>query len=108
MAKAILDERNAEVRRALIERYGQDRFMLDAGAKSIDRQKQAGSKEFNELIAIDLPDDPDRRMVCLELRCPSTNAVYIIRVPPEIQTVQEGLAWSYQCEPAQYAPLVET
>src|SRR5262249_49394182 len=35
----IIHERNAEVRRAMIERYGQERFILDAGAQQIDKWK---------------------------------------------------------------------
>jgi hypothetical protein len=42
-SSAILAESNAEVRRALIERYGQDRFMLDSGASVIDTDMAEGS-----------------------------------------------------------------
>jgi hypothetical protein len=85
----ILGEQNAEVRRCLMERYGIDRFVLDAGAKSIHRERD------NELLAIDLRNDPDGRLVALKLRCPSTAAVYIIRVPPDQRKVREALAWSF-------------
>jgi hypothetical protein len=84
-----LGERNAEVRRAMIERYGQDRFVLDANAKILDKWKD------NELLSIDLPSDPDGRLVALKLRCPSTAAVYVLRVPPNQRTVRGALAWSF-------------
>jgi len=90
-ARQILQEPNAEVRRALIERYGQDRFFLDAGAEVLDHDRKHGA----ELISINLPDDPERRMVALKLRCPSTSAVYIVRVPPHYLKAREALAWSY-------------
>jgi hypothetical protein len=90
-AEQILKEENAEVRRALIERYGQDRFFLDAGAAVLDCDR----KHRAELISINLPGDPERRMVALKLRCPSTSAVYIIRVPPHCTKAREALAWSY-------------
>src|SRR5215472_7561268 len=48
----ILRERNAEIRRDMIERYGLDRFVLDAHAKTLDKWKD------NELLSIELPDDP--------------------------------------------------
>jgi len=85
----ILREPNAEGRRNMIERYGLDRFVLDAHAKTLDKWKD------NELLSIELPDDPDRRLVALKLRCPSTAAVYILRVPPKQRTVRGALAWSF-------------
>jgi len=88
----ILNERNAEVRRVMIERYGQDRFVLDAHPTILDKWKD------NELLSIDLPDGPDRRLVALKLRCPSTAAVYILRVPPDQRTVQGALAWSFDLD----------
>ncbi|SRR6266700_1275788 len=87
--KQVLDEPNAEVRRAMMERYGLERFVLDAGARSIDKWKD------NELLAIDLPHDRNRPLVALKLRCPSTQAVYIVRVPPNQKTVLGALAWSF-------------
>ena len=102
---AILAERNAEVRRALIERYGQDRFMLDSGARVIDADPDHGA----ELLAIDLPEDPDGRMVALKLRCPSTSAVYVVRVPPEMTHARAALAWSYGMgKPEEYVLAAET
>lgn len=44
-----------------IERKGQDRFILDAGAKVWDEWKG------NERLVIDLPEDPDRCLVALKL-----------------------------------------
>jgi hypothetical protein len=90
-AQQILEESNAEARRALIERYGQDRFFVDAVAAVLDRDPDHGA----ELIAIHLQDDPERRMLALKLRCPSTSKVYIVRVPPNKRTARTALAWSY-------------
>jgi hypothetical protein len=88
----ILSERNSEVRRAMIERYGQDRFVLHANATCLDKWQN------NELLSVELPNDPDRRLVALKLRCPSTAAVYIIRVPPDQLSVRGALAWSFGLE----------
>jgi hypothetical protein len=85
----ILREPNVAIRRAMIECYGLDRFVLEAKAKILDKWKD------NELISIDLPQDPERHLVALKLRCPSTAAIYIIRVPPDQRTVQGSLAWSF-------------
>ena len=65
------------------------RLVLDAGAKVLDEW------EGNELLAIELPEDPGHCLVALKLRCPSTTAVYVIRVRPDQMTVQGALAWSF-------------
>jgi hypothetical protein len=88
----ILRERNAEIRRFMIERYGFDRFVIDAKARCLDKWKD------NELLSIELPDDPERRIVALKLRCPSTSALYILRVPPNQRTVRGALVWSFGLE----------
>ena len=88
-AGMILCERNAEVRRFLIQLYGQDRFVLEANAKTLDKWKD------NELLSIELPEDPEGRLVALKLRCPSTAAVYILRGPPNQRTVRGALSWSF-------------
>ena len=109
-AREILVEKNVEVRRALIERYDEltekGRFMLDCGAKIIDSAVQpmrSGQADaVNELLAIELPDDPETRMVALRVIDPSTDRSYIIRVPPDQRTVQGALAWSFNVAPEQY------
>ena len=112
----ILAERNIEVRRALIERYDEQRekgqFMLDCGAKVLDTAIQpmrpGQSDAVNELLAIELPDDPEQRMVALRVIDPSTDRSYIIRVPPDQRTVQGALAWSFNVPPAEYKLLQES
>jgi hypothetical protein len=92
-AQKILAEQNAEVRRALMERYdelhGKGRFIQDCGARVIDSAIQPmrpGEPEVaNELLEIDLPGDPDERMVALRVIDPSTSRVYILRVHPELR-----------------------
>jgi len=89
----ILDEQNAEVRRVMIERYdghrGKGRFIQDVGAKVIDSAVQpmrAGEPDaINELLSIDLPGDPDGRMVYLKMIDPSTGRVYMNRVHPNLR-----------------------
>ncbi len=33
---------------------------------------------------------------------------YWLRVPPNMKTAHEALAWTFDIEPAKYAPLIET
>ena len=94
--REIIEERNAEVRRVMIERYGQDRFVIDSGAAVLDRGADG------ELLAIDLPGDPEGQLVALRLRCPSTSAVYVIRVPPDQRHFVAAKAWTFGLTRSQY------
>jgi hypothetical protein len=99
----IMKESNTEIRRAMRNLYGMDRFMHDAGAKVIDSCPQHNAK----LLALHLPNDPvEIRM--MEMECPSTGNRYMERVPPDVRSALEGLSWRFQVAPAQYKPDLET
>jgi len=109
-AKEILAEQNIEVRRSLIERYDEltskGQFLVDVGARVIDSAIQpmrAGENEaINELLSIELPEDPERRLVALRVIDPSTGRNYIVRVPPDQTTVRSALAWTFGMEEHEY------
>jgi hypothetical protein len=94
----ILNERNAEIRRVMIERYGIDRFITDSDAKILDAEEAHGA----ELVSINLPNDPDEKIVALKLRCPSTSACYVVRVPPDMERAKQALAWTANVEESDY------
>jgi hypothetical protein len=100
--ETILRHSNAEVRRVMIERYGQDKFFLDAGAKVVHKSGD------NELLRLDLPGDPDKRMLAVKVRCPSTQAVYILRVPPDQKNVNDAIAWTFGMTKEEYELQQET
>ncbi len=134
----ISNEKNAEVRRVMIERYGQEKYLLDAGAAAV---QQDG---YGILYRKELPDDeplvmvhvlnstpePDGTMtredaertfgkaaVASALTYASSQGIdcteprfktYFIRVPPDIETAHAGVAWTFDKTPQQYHPLVQT
>ena len=101
--KDILQEQNTEVRRVMRNLYGNDRFMIDAGAKEVDHTPSHGAA----LLALHLPGDPvEIRM--MRLTCPSTGSVYFERVPPDVRTAMEGLSWRFNVKPAEYQPIWES
>ena len=99
----ILSEPNTEVRRAMRNLYGNERFMRDAGAKEISRSDKHGCR----LLRIHLPGDR-AAIQAVELTCPSTGSKYLERVPPDVQDAVEALSWRFQIKPEQYAPEWET
>lgn len=97
----ILGQENVEIRRAMMEIYGQGRFAQDAGAKVADVSKEHGA----ELMVLPLPaDDPERILKAMRLTCPTTGHVYFERVPPDVSTALEGLSWRFAVKPKDYKP----
>lgn len=104
-AREILDEPNAERRRVLLERLGYERFVAEAGAETLDRDRDPGGPR--QLLRVPLPGDEP--LVCVAVRCPSTGRQYAIRVPPTTRTCRGAAAWiAGFSDPDDYRPLVET
>jgi hypothetical protein len=103
--KHIDDEQNAEVRRVMIERYGQARYLFDSGAKEIH------ADDFGTLYRREFQDDEPLVMVKVvnSTREPDGSFKdYFLRVPPNVLTAREAVAWTFESEPDGYAPAVET
>jgi len=104
-AKEALAEKNAEVRRVMIERIGNLRFAQEAQAKILDQDRDPGG--VRQLLFIDLREDEP--LVGLSCFCPSTARQYLIRVPPTMKTCHQAAAWMAGFdEPSLYRPLIET
>jgi hypothetical protein len=104
-AAEILVERNAEVRRVMIERHGLDRFIHGAGATVLDEDTDPGGKR--QLLKVPMTGDED--LVCVSVSCPSTGRQYIVRVPPTTKTCRQAVAWTAGFDnPGDYNPIVET
>jgi hypothetical protein len=101
----VLEERNAERRRVLLDRYGYGRFLQDAAAEILDSDTDPGGKR--QLLRVKLKGDED--LVAMSCFCPSTARQYIIRVPPTTRTCRHAAAWIAGFDdPDDYHPLVET
>jgi hypothetical protein len=88
-AKEILAEQNAEVRRVMIECMGMERFIAEAGAKSIHED------EFGELFSVDLPGDPEGKLVTVRVynstpEPDGSRKPYFLRVDPECRPLFVG------------------
>ena len=102
-SKQIFSERNVEIRRLMIERLGLKQFLSQARAKCLDAD-QGGTRR---LYRINLPGDEP--IVAVRVQCPSTGQIYFLRVPAEIRTCREAVAWTLGFEKIEeYDPLVET
>jgi hypothetical protein len=98
-------ERNLEVRRIKIERFGQARYILDSGALEIHQD------ECGTLFRKELRGDEPLVMVKVVNSTPEPDGSlkeYFLRVPPTIQTAHEAVAWTFGKTSADYAPDQET
>ncbi|HWI58139.1 MAG TPA: hypothetical protein VNZ22_12995 [Bacillota bacterium] len=104
-AKEALAERNAELRRVMIERMGYLRFAKQAKAKILDEDQDSGGPR--QLLSIDLHEDEP--LVGLSCFCPSTRRQYFLRVPPKMKTCHQAAAWMAGFDnPKLYRPQIET
>ena len=103
--KHIEEEENAEVRRILIERYGQARYLQDAGAAELHRD------DFGVLYRKEVPNDEALVMVKVVNSTPEPDGSfkdYFLRVPPTVRTAREAVAWTFDVPMAKYAPAAES
>lgn len=86
----IRDERNVEVRRVMMDRFGKDRFIEDGGAELVAQD------DYGKLWrSPSAPDEEDgSAWQALEVTCPSTGRVYFLRVPPSVRRAEEAWRWT--------------
>lgn len=103
--KRIDEERNAEVRRLMIERLGAERYLLEGGSVKVHED------DCGELYRKELAGDEPLVMVRVVNSTPEPDGSrkkYMLRVPPTVQTAREAVAWTFDMPPEQYRPELET
>ncbi len=98
-------ETNSEVRRVMIERFGQESYLIEGGAVKVDqtdwgtlyRRPIAGEEDLVMVKVINATAEPN-----------GTFKDYFLRVPPHIQTAKEAVAWTFQESTDDYLPVVQT
>lgn len=98
-------EPNVEVRRVLTSFYGQARYLKDSGATLVhqDERGKLWRKMRNR--------DTDLVMVEVENSTQEPNGTsrsYLLRVPPDMKTAAEAVAWTFSMHSDQYSPSIET
>lgn len=83
--KAILTERNAEIRRELVRKIGIERIIEKLGAEVIDSQGNY------DLLLLDIGDNNKRPY--LKMKNPSIGTYHVEGVEPRIRTVKDALIW---------------
>ncbi|MBX9667352.1 MAG: hypothetical protein K2X93_07020 [Candidatus Obscuribacterales bacterium] len=103
--KEIESEQNAEIRRHLIEVYGVEKYLIDAEAIKIDedscgilyRKDFIGDEPLKMVKVLNSTPEPD-----------GTSRWYYLRVPPNVETAREAVAWTFFMDADEYNPEQET
>ncbi len=96
---------NVNIRRIMMGMYGASRYLEDSGSRMIH------SDEYGELYQQVIPDDEPLTMVRVKnftMESDGTFRHYFLRVPPNITTAKEAVAWTFAMETEEYSPEVET
>jgi len=104
----IEDENNTEIRRAMIQLYGEQRFLKDSGAEVVSYGRD-GAKLWARSFAAD--DNGPFQMVELKNSTPEPDGsikTYFLRVPPTVQTADAAIAWTFGLDGKAYKPEKET
>lgn len=101
----IAAERNAELRRVMLEHFGYERYLREAGARRL------GTDACGVLWQLTFNDDEPLTMVEVINSTPEpdgTSRIYWLRVPPTTRTARAGVAWTFGLTEEEYHPLVQT
>ncbi|MGD9684176.1 MAG: DUF6745 domain-containing protein [Candidatus Obscuribacterales bacterium] len=104
--KEIEKEKNVEVRRILISRFGEQRFITESGAEIIDEDPRYGTLYLKRLTG-DFPIVMVKVLNATPERDGSFKA-YFIRVPPEVSSARQAVAWSFDMSETDYDPVEES
>lgn len=102
----ITAEPNAEVRRIMLARYGEQRYLREIDAKVLDNDPRWGI-----LRQAELSDDEPLTMVTVlnsTAEPDGTRKPYTLRVPPTTRTAREAVSWTFGMKPEEYEPTTET
>jgi hypothetical protein len=102
--EAIDKEENQEIRSVMLERFGAERYILEGDAKQVSKDEYGvlykkawknGEYVMVQVLNSTLEPTGERKK-------------YFLRVPPEIKTAKEAVAWTFYQKPEEYNPRVET
>lgn len=104
-AEEVMQQPNIELRRVMLERMGYQRFIEGSNAVELDHDYDPGG--VRRLLRINIPGDEP--LVVVSFQCPSTGRQYVTRVPPDMETCHQAVAWMAGFDdPSLYRPIQET
>ncbi len=102
-------ERNIELRRVLIERFGEERLLREGGAKLVD--EDATGRLWRREMPMSWPRDEAVVMVEVLNSTPEPDGsrkTYFLRVPPTTSSARTAVAWTFGLRGDEYRPAIES
>jgi len=121
-----LAEPNAEIRRVMLLRIGAERIEAEGGMEVVDEvaddQVEVGTGPDGMPTPVGLlggrlyrvpshDGTPVMQWVALANSTPETDGStkrYFLRVPPDVSTVRDAVAWTFGVDASEYRPLMES
>ncbi len=85
-ASWLLEEKNAELRRVLIQGIGYARIVEQLQASELDSYQEYRLLKISNEIDVE-------PIYLLKMTCPSTEKIHVLRVPPDVKSAREAIAW---------------
>jgi hypothetical protein len=102
----LLSERNAELRRILVQGIGYNRICEELGAVELDSWQEYTLLKIKNYIEVDewASQDAMEPMHLLKMTCPSTGHIHFLRVPPNITSARVAITWvNWGIDPEEFA-----
>lgn len=111
--RQISREGNVEVRRAMIRRYGFERYLRAADATKLDEVHEPPFPGLLDarLWRVDTARNEPMCMLELVNSTPEPDGSaksYMLYVPPDVETAHQAVAWTFGMAEHEYAPVVES
>jgi hypothetical protein len=103
--RRINSEKNAEIRRVMMDIYGESRYLIDSDATEVDRSK------YGTLYRLPIRGDESLVMVKVRNSTPEPDGTYkhyFLRVPPSIMSAKAAVAWTFGLDENHYHPNLES
>ncbi|HEY9847999.1 MAG TPA: hypothetical protein V6D28_00960 [Leptolyngbyaceae cyanobacterium] len=85
-AEWLLEEKNAELRRVLMQGIGYSRICQELQALELDNWQEYSLLQINNDVDIE-------PIYLLKMTCPSTGFIHALRVPPNVESARDAIAW---------------
>ena len=94
--KKALEEKNLQLRMAILQRIGIGRLIKELNCKILGMSPDG---QYELLSTKELGSEEAK---ILKMRCPSTNLIYAVFVDPKCSTWEDALRWYYKGEKYQF------
>lgn len=102
----ILNERNAEVRRVMLERMGYERFLLESGSVPVHQDETGSLYRVTDITETGARWEPEALTLVHVINSTpepdGTRRRYVLRVPPAMRTAREAVAWTFRMSETDY------